>query len=828
MLPRPNRFHAFAALLITVAAPAAAATRLASEPHFLLLSDRDRIVLFTDGPVSGAVAEREANGSFEVVVPGVEIDAKLAGRVFDDAASGGDGTTRVRFVGTQRGDARVAVESRTPVRRVHAYAAAKPPRLMIELVRENARPVRQNARAIPSKRAPPARKTAPATLDPLRNDPFPATQRSLTPSEEPDAPSCEAETGDPPRPAESASQTAAGTAAIESAATRGTASTSEAPRATGPLLCRWRRVGGVPYCAPNPEAPEYAAMGVAHLAGQIDRERTGPELTTPPPGAAGAYLTADVELLRRALDGWILPVVTTYEQALRAHPDFADSSRARANIALIHHALGFEPELEIATRQKSNPAAPLASALLADLRREHRECDAGACDELLAVATAAGGFPKCLSARVTASLAADAGKLDEAREKLAALERVCPRTILDDSGTAWLRTHVELSKGAPGEAVPRLLALVPEVPRRERALLFTEVAEAQVEASDPRAARATYQRIADGALGARVMRLARVALAGLDALDGEFPAMESRLAEVSPDAANRGREEAHLAGAKRLLHEGKPTAALGMLSERSLDPTRLPAQDQILLAQSLRRLGLLDEAERWLGRLDENESVRLPDGFWEEIGGIAIARGDASTALLVADQWIAERAGATPPPALALRARALAARGDAKGAAEVVTKNLAALDPAMARDVALELAGKLRSTSPEDALVLARAAIESHGQPELAADRQAAALRTVAEAAEATGRTDDARNAFLELARDHGTDPVAKGAGYRASRLMAASGATPPAAPKPAKPDVAKVTAPADERDELPRRMVAADALYAEALGDVASLEQNP
>ena len=93
----------FSSLVVTslvaiASTTASAASQLSSAPHFLVLADRERIVLFSDGPVSGAMADTRPDGTIEVTVPRLAVADSIAGRAFDDAGSGGTGKTRLRVV----------------------------------------------------------------------------------------------------------------------------------------------------------------------------------------------------------------------------------------------------------------------------------------------------------------------------------------------------------------------------------------------------------------------------------------------------------------------------------------------------------------------------------------------------------------------------------------------------------------------------------------------------------------------------------------------------------------------------------------------------------
>jgi len=813
-----------AALVCATLAPAiaAAASEISSAPHFLVLADRERIVLFADGPVAGAMADHRADGSIEITVPRLTVAQAIAGRDFDNAGSGGSGKTRVRLAGTARGDVVVRIESATPVGRVHAFAASKPARLTIDLLHAgtqlSAAAPPTTAKPVPAASPVAAQakgKEAAATLSGAdKAAPVVAAapvEMVGPPREEPPAGTAHGEFVGPPAPA--AVLAAAEPAAP--AASTAVAEVSEDAAGDHMLVCRWRRSSGIAYCGPDPRNAVYLAdLGTADLAGQLDRTRNGPTAAALPPlGAAEAYLNADVALLRGAKSGLLLPGLTAYEHALRAHPHFVDAPRARANVALLYHALGFTPELERMAREK-NPVAPFAGVLLADVRRAQGERNGAAV--LLDAGAKAGGITACLAARVRANLAADQGQREAFPGAFAELARVCPRTIVEDAATSWLRARAMVLGGEAARAAAALALIEEELPRRERALLLVHLAGAYDAAGNVAAARAIDERLASGALGRRPVRAARMALAARDAAEGKLAAAEHRFAGLPIEDAHQSRERADLVAASELLRGGNEIAALGMMSERKLEARRLAPGDQILLARALRRVGLLDEAQRLLRSVGATEPTRLPDAYFDELGALALAREDSNAALAAAEQWQAARSGTLPAGAVALRARARAAKGDARGANETLTKELAALDPDLARDVAVDLAHELRSADPTLALGLARGALDAPGLPPLSAEREAAALRAVAEAAEALGDQAAAQDAFARLASEHAGDPAAAGAAYRAARL-----ATAPAARSGDKAQPAagpKGETPVADDDPLARRMAAVGQLYSEVV----------
>jgi len=900
------RTHSILLLLwsLLVAGSAEGASRLTSAPHFLSLSDRDRIVLFSDGPVAGALADRHADGTVEVVIPRVAVAETIAGREFDDAAAGGDGKLKVRVSDAGGDDVRVRIASARPVTRVHAFASSNPARLTIDLLHGDAPVERRDVRTAPRPaaasasgdgagkagavaqsgastrgdvpaRASSAMKSEPEQIGPPRSPaddsaaasaPAPEAVAASAPAVEARAASAPAleragkkidgtdrttkamtRAGDagvgaaaapavapavaaahrPPAAPSAAAQTGGLTATV--AATddpEAVLTGSTDPVASDTLVCRWRRSSGVAYCAPDPKAGVYVAdLGTANLAGLLDRGRSGPTaVPLPPSGPTEVFLNADVALLRGAREGWILPAVSTYEQALRTYPDFADAARARANLALVYYALGFAPELDRMSRRKDDVVAPFAGVLLADLWRQIGEQQDTA--PLLAAGDRAGGITACLAERARANAAAEAERRDAFPAAFASLAKVCPRTILEDSETAWLRARAMILGGEATRAADALPPLEEDLPKRQRPLLLADLVRAQDAAGDARAARRVEERLAAGSHGRRASRTARVALAARDAAEGKLAPTERRFADLPIEDALQTRERADLIAASEMLRGGNEVAALGLMTERKLDPRRLAVSDQLLLARALRRVGLLDPAQGILAGIGTTAPARLPDAYFEELGALALTRDDADAALAVADRWEAARSETAPVGAIALRARARGAKGDARGATETLKDELAPRDPELAREVAVELASELLSADPALALSLARGALDP-ALPPLEGPRAADALRALAEAAEATGDPASARAAFATLAQEHAGEPAAAGAGYRASRL--ASAAAPAgeaqvggAASTAARPASAPAAAPPTDDDPLARRLAAVGRIYDEVVATTA------
>ena len=119
-----------------VANDAGAEPIVASPPHYLAVAGGQRIVLFLNEPVSGALAARGPGGSFEIRVPRSAVAPAIQGQDFGAEGWGNSGEAVRHLVLTAgaKGDTNIRIEAGVPVDGVDAHAADDPPRLVIELL----------------------------------------------------------------------------------------------------------------------------------------------------------------------------------------------------------------------------------------------------------------------------------------------------------------------------------------------------------------------------------------------------------------------------------------------------------------------------------------------------------------------------------------------------------------------------------------------------------------------------------------------------------------------------------------------------------------------
>lgn len=484
------------------------------------------------------------------------------------------------------------------------------------------------------------------------------------------------------------------------------------------------------------------------------------------------YLAADREFARRAPSRRLLPAIDLYRRALYRFPAFFDAGRARLNIALAYRAMGFAAELRAAAAAAAHdPGAPLALALVGDLAREQgvRETAREAYDR----AASAGGVGACLAARGRAALASAAAS---AAAELATLADLCPASLLADPETDYVRGRARLATGDAAGAVAILSGVRDALGSAAGAGLLIELAKAAAAAGDREAARRLYEEVGRGHYGVRAAGLATVGLARLDAAGGDVAAGLERLAGLAAGQADDERRAFVAQAIAEALGRGADQDAVLLVHEHGVSVAALPAADQIRLARSYRAVGLVAEAEQLLTWLKGTLGAAAPDALYEERAATATARGDAAGALSAAEEWLRARGAAAPPVSRLWRARALAALGETAGALALAEPALAAVDGATAREVRIELATLVRAREPAAAGRLARTAIDAQGLPELSPGQAAAALRTLGDAAEATGDDAAALDAFSRLAARYGDQPSASGAAYHVARLTAGAG----------------------------------------------------
>lgn len=228
-----------AAVLLALAVQRAHAEPLfASPPHFLSLRDRQQVVFFINEPVVGALASHDTD-TVEVVVPRAIVDATIRGTTFRDDGGAAVGVTSVALEPGAKGDAAIRITTSTPLGGVHAYSEDDPPRLIVDLLAASVTPghritAMETHTPLPSPRATRTPEPAGPTSKPTRSAPAPRVPPSGKAS---------------PVPALGALHSTIAVAATD---------VDTAPGDPPPSLPGvWRRVSGIPFCAPNPQAPAY-------------------------------------------------------------------------------------------------------------------------------------------------------------------------------------------------------------------------------------------------------------------------------------------------------------------------------------------------------------------------------------------------------------------------------------------------------------------------------------------------------------------------------------------------------------------------------------------
>ena len=736
------------ALLARWPGTVAAEPLFASPPHFLPGPEGARIVFFLNEALTGAFVAQDGADHVEVIVPHSRVDASIAGQDLGGEASGGRhaGVARLVLGGRARGNTSIRIETTSPVGGVEAHPVDDPPRLVIELRAGRGRPTPTAPRA--REVASPALARAPQEPAPPVPSPTPAGRRVA---------------GGPAAPTARAMPAAA--PAADAAAPQAARSRPAA------MPCRWIRARGVPFCAPDPQAPAYAAeTEFAAMARALARPGAmAPELPRGLAGPALLYLAADRELVMRAPELRLLPAVEAYRDALRQAGGFADAARARMNIALAFYAMGFEAELRSAAAMcAGDPGAPLILALQGDLATERRALERAR--EHYRQAAGAGGIGPCLAARGRATLALETDR-DPAQE-IALVGELCPAEILADPETELVRARARAWGGDAAGARRVLETLRGALPRNRQGRIVAALAAAAEAAGDLGAARRAYEELAAGGHGAVAAGRAGARLALLDGLAGDTAAGLRRLERLAPGepgeaASVRRTLIAH--AATRALEQGDPAAAVALVHEQGIDPALLGVEERALLARAYREVGLLDEAARLVTRAPTAAGERASDALWAEQGAILLARGDAVAALAVAGDWL-RLGGEAQPAALALRARALAALGDGEGARAAVAQASGSADAAAVRALRLDVGEALAVHEPAVALALLREGLASPG-PELPAAAAARAWRRLALAAEAAGERSAALEAYGTLQARYPAEPATADAAYHAARL---------------------------------------------------------
>ncbi len=790
-----------AVTLVTMLAtrPVAAEPLFASPPHAVADGGRHEIVLFLNEAPSGALASRGPDGSFEVRVPRTSVDASIQGQDFgvDGWGNAGDAVRHLVVAAGPKGDTRIRLEPSVPIGGVDAHTADDPPRLVIELLAAgptasvvatrspkptgSPKPSRTAApKATATKAAAPratstaARATGTATARPRPSaTPRPAGTPvpTATAKSEPLAIAATVLTAMAP-PAAATRETndlpAAAIAPLAAAPAPPAAGASAAP---GGLGCLWQRVAGRAFCAADPKAPAYVGdRTVTAMASSLARGREPePEDAAAVETPAMAFLLADHAFITRAAGGKLLPVIDAYRQALREHPEFPEAWRARLNIALAYRAMEFRVELGTVAREAAvDPTAGVVRALAGDVAVGQGQLAAAEND--YRAAADGGGAGPCFAARGRARVALAAGDAARAGQELAPLGALCPSAVVTDPETVWVRARLALANRDPATARTMLEQIRSTLGREDQGAVIADLGAAAEAAGDGAAARKSYEQLLGGDYGARAARQGTVRLAILDGTGGDVDAGLKRLERLTPEASDPARRILVLHAARTALARGDVATAIATLHDGRIDPARLALEDQLMIAEAYQQIGLTGEAERVLAAARTTAGASPPDTLFAARGAVALARRDAAGALAIADAWTEVRG--RNPGALALRARALAANGDALGAHAAVAAAVME-DGGLTRSLALDVAESLREHEPAAALALAREAFAAGDAPELPASRAAAGLAMLGALAEAAGDEDAALAAYTSLSARYGGEPVAADAAYRAARLAA-------------------------------------------------------
>ena len=525
------------------------------------------------------------------------------------------------------------------------------------------------------------------------------------------------------------------------------AAPSEEKAVPAAYSCRLRDSAGVLYCAPDPRDPVHARTPAwSWLAAEIDKgTRTLERIPAGSSAPAALYLAGDVELLRGAESGWLLPAVAFYERALRLYPEYPDAERARLNIALIHGQLGFVPELrEIASRSGDNRQR-LARALLAGLGPAAVPSIDGPGDGNVPEPVR-GWLVACFATRTRVAEALDAGGYGVAGDELARIDEDCPPAFREHVDTNILRFRQRAMAGDAARASDGLLALIATSRGAARIRARETHARLMLEEGQLAEARRAFEALAEEQHPGSSRR-AVLALARLDAREGRLPEGMSRLAALGVDEGRSARRTLMAAAAEKAIEEGDGTAALATVAVEEVGPHEIDASARSVVVVALLELGLHEHAEAWLGEgADRNLRGRL-----------ALARGNARAAL--GHALAAQPEEGVDPAADLLEARARVALRDDEGA-EVALQRM---PPAEAVAARIRLAGALRTVAPVRSFKLLRAGVESEVFAELPPVDARTLLAHAADSARLAGEDVFARASymrFLELADE---EPVGVG-----------------------------------------------------------------
>lgn len=537
--------------------------------------------------------------------------------------------------------------------------------------------------------------------------------------------------------------------------------------------CRFIRLFGLPFCAPNSAQPGYRDS--AYSSGVAHRLAAGATwlapIRMPDSSPAASLLKADREYVLKARDGWLLPVVQAYERAARLHPDFEGVVRAHQNVALLYGELGFGPELVIETRDEGNPARAFAMAVLGDLRREQSRYAEAA--QLYEAASHGSRLASCFAARGLAAVALAEGRTQRAQTGVDGLSDLCPLEVLHDVDTQRLRAKVELALGNPDGALATLDGASTRSPRSHLAELARDRAVIAETTGRIEEARAVWTDFERGRFGDARKVEGAIGLARLSGDPSSIEAGLARAAELPAGQRERAKQELFAGISDAARPEAEDFATMSMILAEGLPPTALDVPGQVGLAAAYRKLGLLDESRSALERLERDPGGARPEAFWREATTRALAEGDLEGADTMLARWRVSRGGNPSAGEMQLRAQLLARRRVGRPEIERLLGRLRSVDGQVETETRWEVAADLASW---DAAAGVQLLSEGEGgiEPPTTVDdaRVAETLWALGRAAERDGENETALTAYRALSTHlPGTHWGAESA-YRAGRIL--------------------------------------------------------
>lgn len=824
-----------AVLLAAVPANAAEEALFSSEPHVLAFETRQQVVLFAGAGVTGGMATRRGDGSFDVLVPGAGVDAAIEGREFVGPAVDVEGRGTAVSLQNLDGDVRIRIQARGDVARVVAYAVSDPARLMIDLLPAGTAVEEVHSGKTRSRRRADDDESAvvrpTAGRSGLEAPPEPADASGAGEAKTPDSPSLgsnpvEVATGEPaqatttepedgpseaapetdrvepvpakapqrwedvvagleaelsgpacPAPAADAIPADSGVEVGQSAPDEDRALVADAAAAWArdpaaqEAHCRFMRVAGAPFCAPNPDSPYYREN--VYVSGLTHRIAAGATWLAPlqmaPDDPVGLYLQGDRDFILNANDGWLLAAVRSYARALRLAPHFGDAVRARMNIALIYSRLEFVPELESRASDATNPAREFARVLLGDVRRGRGDL-AGAA-ELYASAATAGGLPACLAARGLAYLALAEGRVERARTGVLGLNELCSRSVLIDSDTARLRARVDIASGDADGALATLSSASSKASRWETGGILRERAQIAESAGRLLEARHAWEELQSGSHGEDLAVEAAIALARLEGTSESIEEGLARIEELPSVDRSRARAELLAEVSDGALADGDGLPALSMILAEGFDPSGLDVSSRVGLAATYRQLGLLEKSIDTLDRIEASSQDGLPPSYWEERANVALVEDDPAAAELALARWRRSLGGNPSARALAVQARILSRRKAPVSEIEPLLARLAGLEKSRALSMRWEVAREFADRDPASGLALLGGDDGLKTLPDLDEAELTETLWRLGRAAESRGDAEAALTSYQALAHGLPGTPRGAEASYRAGRL---------------------------------------------------------